>query len=345
MEIKQSMIGIAKNKLQIHEAAVEALRNITKPSDFLTIYNYIKEHKLFEFGAKKEAPEQILRKIIERKCVNSNLSYKTKELLFYKKDNKYGLIEWLSSQEAKQLYIESDKELVINKELDLLKDQLYKATLEIEKLKNVNFNLKDFDDKFDNFTTLHNEDKKQHNEVNELFKKFTSEKEKVESLLEALKDNKHQLNVAKLDKGFISLLEKKEQKKENLFKLLKIFAFLILVLPLLTSILILFGLNIEIKLIIPVLTIEVFLVYYFRIILHNYNSVDEQILQVETKSSLLGFISDYMEYKQENTIGHDDISKFEDIIFSKISPNMKTIPTSPDIVSLIEKITKIIKTK
>lgn len=339
------MINIAKAPLQIHEAAVEALKNIAKPSDFLTIYNYIKEHQLFEFGAKKEAPEQILRKIIERKCVNSNLSYKTKELLFYKKDNKYGLIEWLSSQEAKQLYIESDKELVINKELDSVKDQLHKAMLEIEKLKNVNFNSKDFDDKFNKFTILHNEDKKQHNEVSELFKNFTSEKEKVVSLLKALKGNKHQLNVAKLDKGFVDLLEKKEKKKETIFLLLKIFGSLILVIPLVTIISILIGLNIDIKLIIPLLTIEIFLVYYFRITLHNYNSIDEQMLQVETKSSLLEFISDYMEYKQENKIGHEDISKFEDIIFSKISPDMKTVPTSPDVVSLIEKIAKIIKTK
>ena len=108
------------------------------------------------------------------------------------------------------------------------------------------------------------------------------------------------------------------------------------------SVFILFGLEVNIILSIPLLTIEVFLVYYFRIILHNYNSIDEQILQLENKSSLLKFISDYMEYKQDNNVKHDDISKFEDIIFSKISPNMKTIPTSPDVISLVEKIAKVI---
>ena len=55
------------------------------------------------------------------------------------------------------------------------------------------------------------------------------------------------------------------------------------------------------------------------------------------------FISDYVEYKKDNDVSQEDISKFEEIIFSKISPNMKTIPTSPDVISLVEKVAKIIK--
>lgn len=73
------------NKITIHEAAVIALQNFGEASTFQEIYRYILENDLFPFGAKKEDPAQVLKRVIERKCINSNLAYKTKELLFYKK--------------------------------------------------------------------------------------------------------------------------------------------------------------------------------------------------------------------------------------------------------------------
>ena len=37
------------------------------------------------------------------------------------------------------------------------------------------------------------------------------------------------------------------------------------------------------------------------------------------------------------------MSKFEEIIFSQISPNLKDIPSSPDLVSLIDSISKAVR--
>lgn len=330
-------------KLSIHESAQQALETLGEESEYITIYNFIIEHGLFDFGAKKEKHEQILRKIIERKCINSNLSYKTKELLFYKKNNKYGLLKWLNAQELKKLSIEGDKELFLQRELENLKAQLYQAKLDIEKLNTINFNAKNFSEKFDQFQNLYNTNELQNNEIKGFVQTFVTEKEKVQNLLEDLKGNKHQLNVAKLDKGFSDLLTKKEEAKTRTLSILKIFGLSIFAIPLISLIFILLHFEANIAFAVPMLTIEVFLVYYFRIVLHNYNSLEEQILQLENKSSLLQFISDYMEYKQDNKVTHDDISKFEDIVFSKISPNMKTIPTSPDVISLVEKVAKIIK--
>ncbi len=132
------------NNLTIHEAAVIALKELGKESDYLEIYNYIIENKLYFFGAKKEKPEQVLRAVIERKCINSNQSYKTKELLFYKDKNKYGLIEWFSKQredataEERKRKIEKEKtnldKRIHELELKLTKEIEDKSKLEKEKL-------------------------------------------------------------------------------------------------------------------------------------------------------------------------------------------------------------------
>lgn len=91
-----------QNKLSMHKAAKLALSNLNKESTYMEIYQYIIDNKLFEFGAKKEPPEQILKKILERKCINAKSSTKTKEELFYKKGkNTFGLIEWLSTEDTK----------------------------------------------------------------------------------------------------------------------------------------------------------------------------------------------------------------------------------------------------
>ena len=58
----------------------------------------------FDFGDGKELPAQILKKTLERKCMNAKSSSKTKEELFYKKGKRYfGLIEWLSEEEKEEL--------------------------------------------------------------------------------------------------------------------------------------------------------------------------------------------------------------------------------------------------
>lgn len=52
----------------------------------------------------------------------------------------------------------------------------------------------------------------------------------------------------------------------------------------------------------PWFGVEILSIYYFRIVLYNFNSLVEQILQIETKVSLLGFISTYVSFKKDNDI-------------------------------------------
>jgi hypothetical protein len=94
---------------------------------------------------------------------------------------------------------------------------------------------------------------------------------------------------------------------------------------------------------IPMIFIESIFLYYFKIVLNKYNSITDQIVQLETKQAIMQFIESYINYKKDNNIKHEEMSKFEEIIFSQISPNLKDIPSSPDLVSLIDSISKAIR--
>ena len=337
---RENLNGI-KNKYHMHEAAKITLESLGKESTYTEIYKYIIDNNLFEFGAKKEAPEQILKRILERKSINTKSSTKTAEQLFYKVGTRsFGLLNWLSPQEIKELTIETENENFLLKNFEKLQNELNKTKIELEKLKEQQKKTENFDEKYSDFQNTYNKSHQENESLSELINKFTLEKENVENLLDTLEDNKHQLNFTRLERGFRGLLRKKEIEKKNLSRWLKRFGFTIIVIPILTILAILMGVH-DLTYSIPLAVIEIFLVYYFRIFLHNYNSIEEQILQLENKSALLQFISHYIIYKKDNDIQQDDVSKFEEIIFSKISPNMKTIPTSPDVISLVEKIAKI----
>lgn len=88
----------------IHDVVVDTLNHFGKPTDIALIYEYIAKNELYSFGAKKEYSQHIVRNLIERKCINSNASYKTKQLLFYKEGaKKYGLLEWLEESDKVEI--------------------------------------------------------------------------------------------------------------------------------------------------------------------------------------------------------------------------------------------------
>lgn len=88
----------------IHDVVVDTLNYFGKPTDIALIYEHIVKNELYSFGAKKEDPQHIVRNLIERKCINSNASYKTKQLLFYKEGTKkYGLLEWLEESDKVEI--------------------------------------------------------------------------------------------------------------------------------------------------------------------------------------------------------------------------------------------------
>lgn len=94
---------------------------------------------------------------------------------------------------------------------------------------------------------------------------------------------------------------------------------------------------------IPMVLIETLCIYFFRIVLHKYNSLVDQIVQLETKQAIVQFIESYVDYKKDKNLTNEELAKFEEIVFSKISPNLKDIPDSPSVIALVEGIAKAMK--
>lgn len=324
--------------MRIHEAAKLILKELNRPATFKEIWQKIKEKNLFKY-AEGVDEANITRNSIEKKCVNSTRTgFPKQEILFYRdEDGKYDLFEKLSEEEKRDYILEKSDEL------STIKEQINSLALELEKLHTTNYNYDTFEKKYQEFNQEYKLIQKENENIQELIDSFNDEKEKVNSLIDNIKDTKQQLNFEKLDNGFIELLNKKEENKKDILKILKSFGISIFIIPIISIFIMMLSSGFSYIFTIPLLTIEIFLVYYFRIVLHNYNSMEEQILQLENKSAILKFITNYVEFKKDNNVKQEDISKFEEIIFSKISPNMKTIPTSPDVVSIVEKIAKIIK--
>ncbi len=82
---------------------------------------------------------------------------------------------------------------------------------------------------------------------------------------------------------------------------------------------------------IPVISLTLIFIYYFRVSLNNVNSIRAQLSQIELRKSLCRFIQSYAEYsKQIKTENNNPLSKFEDIIFSNIMTSNEKIPSTFD---------------
>lgn len=172
---------------------------------------------------------------------------------------------------------------------------------------------------------------------------------------------KQENNFIQLNKGFLNLAKNKIKSKNFALGLLTFLASIIIFVPLFYSFQAYFikeisdvlGLSVEEKNnlplsvvmmgIIAMLVIETILLYFFRVVLHKYNSLTDQVVQLETKQAVIQFIESYVSYKKDNNLTKEELSKFEDIIFSKISPNLKDVPDLPNIITLIESLSKAVK--
>lgn len=170
-----------------------------------------------------------------------------------------------------------------------------------------------------------------------------------EKILDNIKEYREQEisknNFDLLSSGFSSILYEKKNKLNILKRLLILFGLIILFIP--TTLIICDIFQVKIfnynSSIVAFIIIELFVIYYFKIFLHNYNEIKEQVLQIDNKQVLLGFISNYLKFKDTNSIADSSINKLEEIIFSRISIGVKQNPMAPDLTSIIEKLSKIIQ--
>ncbi|MDH3002025.1 hypothetical protein A1D28_01790 [Pasteurella multocida] len=177
--------------------------------------------------------------------------------------------------------------------------------------------------------------------------KFINEKENtVRQLANILEEQKTAFNFVGLSKGFEDLLQKKNCSKCWTFRFLILTGMALLITPL-GYVYSLFHLpdlaqNTELwKQVIPFVGLEVIFLYFFRVILNHYNSIQTQIMQLELRQSLCQFIQNYADYAKE--IKEKDsasLEKFENLIFSSILSSPDKVPSTFDGLDQLANIVK-----
>ena len=94
----------------------------------------------------------------------------------------------------------------------------------------------------------------------------------------------------------------------------------------------------------PIFGLEFVLIYFFRVVLTHYNSIQTQIMQIELRQSLCQFIQNYADYAKE--IKEKDgasLEKFENLIFSSILSTPDKVPSTFDGLEQLSNLIKNLK--
>lgn len=193
---------------------------------------------------------------------------------------------------------------------------------------------------------------------NELDKNFKARIEKYDqedirlSALENLASKlKSEFNFVALSHGFLAMEEEKKKERNRLVIFMTIIQALILGIP--TLVFFNFdggkGLGDFWRILfhsIPIVTIELMLLYIFRVILHQFNNVKTILLQIELRRNICQFIEGYADYakelKEKNPIS---LEKFETLIFSGLISNQNQLPSSFDGIEQLAKLANAMRGK
>jgi hypothetical protein len=96
----------------------------------------------------------------------------------------------------------------------------------------------------------------------------------------------------------------------------------------------------------PLLTLELILLYFFRVVLANHRDLKAQLLQLDLRISLCQFIQSYSEYSTK--IKKNDSSaldRFESIIFSAVTSDAEKMPATFDGLDQLGKLVSSIRSK
>lgn len=192
-------------------------------------------------------------------------------------------------------------------------------------------------------------------EAEKLKEQWDAEIASKESTTNALKEKLEQykigFNFVGLYQGFSGLAEKKNKEAFWLFVSLIGMGLFILA-PLIAEIILslmgiyngkIFSFE-HLLILIPIISIEIILIYFFRIILLNHRSVKAQIMQIELRQTLCQFIQSYTGYSSEmKKQDSSALEKFESLIFSGVLSDPEKLPSTFDGVTQIGNLIKSIK--
>lgn len=175
---------------------------------------------------------------------------------------------------------------------------------------------------------------------------------KVEQLKSSLEKYEKGFNFVGLHQGFNELNTRKKREAGILTALMIIVA-IALSIPLINTInyvkdQAISGQIIDFKyllILLPIISLEIILIYLFRVALLEYKSVKTQIMQLELRMTLCQFIQSYIEKAQEmKKQDSSSLEKFENLIFSNILSDPHDVPSTFDGIEQIGNIIKNFKT-
>lgn len=199
------------------------------------------------------------------------------------------------------------------------------------------------------FQTFVNFDSKKEELENSISKhtlEIESKISEVEKLKTALDEYKTAYNFVGLSKGFENLLKKKNHAKWWTFAGLVTLLLAALV-PLSFSFYkFIQGDDLSWQKMLPIIGLEFVLIYFFRVVLTHYHSIQTQIMQLELRQSLCQFIQSYADYAKEiKASDKDALEKFENLIFSSILSNPDKVPGTFDGIDGLTSLLKELKSK
>lgn len=177
---------------------------------------------------------------------------------------------------------------------------------------------------------------------------YTKHKKELDELSINIKKSKSEYNFVGLVDGFRQIRSKKEIEINNSYCSMLAAGFFMIFTPIAIAFLASIGDKLSsneyyhaLAWLIPGLTIELLILYFFRILLQQYKSIQAQILQIDLRVSLCQFIESYITYKSINIKEKDDaLTKFESLIFSGIVADAGSIPSTFEGIEQVASILK-----
>jgi len=176
-------------------------------------------------------------------------------------------------------------------------------------------------------------------------------KEQVQELQKQLDNQQSNFNFVGLVDGFRQLSKQKRAEKRIAFIFLICLGVLLLSLVLVeltfinNHIGILDGYKNELLFLLPpLITIEVLLIYFFRLVLVHFQSIKTQLLQLDLRKSLCQFIKSYSTFSTDiKARDPSALEKFENLVFSGFISSEENLPSTFDGIEQLAKLFKGIK--
>ncbi len=166
---------------------------------------------------------------------------------------------------------------------------------------------------------------------------------RADELVKFIKEQQSNLNFVGLGKAFKQITKEKNMVKNNLEGYLIGFFIALIVLPILVGISLLCCGEPNYYICVPATTVELLLLYAFRLFYQQYMFVKSELLQINLRHSLCAFIESYMEFKKDNK--DNTVELFEQLIFSNIISDEKKVPATVDGLDSIANIIQAIKNR